>query len=47
MKRITIRGHHYIWNRRVFFENMAKGIFAISTGAFYAYVFMTMIGGLR
>lgn len=47
MKRITINGRHYIWNKRKFAENMAKGLFAVSTGAFYAYMFMHMIGGLR
>lgn len=47
MKRITINGRHYIWNRRKFAANMAKGIFAFSVGAFYAYMFITMIGGLR
>lgn len=47
MKQFEFKGHHYIWNRRKFAENMAKGLFAVSTGAFYAYMFMHMIGGLR
>jgi len=46
MKRFTFKGHHYIWRPQILAVNLGKGLLAFATGAFYAYMFITMIGGM-
>lgn len=45
MKYVWFRGRLYRWYPKVLVENLLKGIFALSMGAFYAWAFLNAIGG--
>lgn len=47
MVNFKIGTKHYIWRPAVLLANITKGVFALATGAFYAWAFISMIGGAR